>query len=49
MLPYRFLNERGKSGQCRVPYFLTGRVFSNKDTDSAAENNRHFGKGEKVR
>ena len=43
--------KRGKSGQYRVPYFLTGRVLVNKNTDSATENNRQFyiGKGEKVK
>tara|TARA_R110000868_G_scaffold121812_1_gene323020 strand:- start:112439 stop:112624 length:186 start_codon:yes stop_codon:yes gene_type:complete len=34
------IRKRGKSGQHRVPYFLTGRCFgrNTKITDSATEN-----------
>lgn len=47
-----FARKRGKSGQRRVTYFLTGR--RSKGFSSRAENNRqsyfgNFGKGEKVR
>ena len=46
--------ERGKSGQHRAPYFLTGRISVGDDrkTDRATETNRQstlsVGKGEKV-
>lgn len=54
------LRGRGKSGQHRAPYFLTGRISVGDDrkTDRATETNRQsmsraclslsYGKGEKV-
>jgi len=35
-------SARGKSGQHRAPYYLTGRQFLMGLTASATENNRHF-------
>jgi len=42
----RDYQERGKSGQHRVPYFLTGRVATGdgSDTESATENKPPFDK-----
>jgi hypothetical protein len=38
LIAVRRLAEGGKSGQHRVPYFLTGRVRLLADTESATEN-----------
>ena len=46
------IHRGGKSGQRRASHFLTGRILSNQNTDSAAENYRpdnYQDKGENVR